>query len=203
MKNNATVFVVDDEVEVRESLRWLIESIDLNVETFASAEEFLTAYKPDRPGCAVIDMRMPEVSGLELQKKLKAKGCALPLIFITGFGSVPIAVEALKMGAVDFMEKPFSDQALLDKIHHALETDRQARLKKSRNENVSARVKDLTSREKEVMDLVVQGKATKRIAVQLGISPKTVEAHRARVMQKMEADSIADLVRSAMSANIS
>jgi len=203
MENNATVFVVDDEVEVRESLRWLIESIDLNVEIFASAEEFLAAYKPDRPGCAVIDMRMPEVSGLELQKKLKAKGIALPLIFITGFGSVPIAVEALKMGAVDFMEKPFSDQALLDKIHHALEIDRKARLKKSRNENVSARVKDLTSREKEIMDLVVQGNATKRIAVQLGISPKTVEAHRARVMQKMEADSIADLVRSAMSVNLS
>ena len=203
MKNNATVFVVDDEVEVRESLRWLIESIDLNVKTFASAEEFLASYNPDRPGCAVLDMRMPEVSGLELQKKLKAKGIALPLIFITGFGSVPIAVEALKMGAVDFMEKPFSDQALLDKIHHALEIDRQTRLKKSRNENVSARVKDLTSREKEIMDLVVQGKATKRIAVQLGISPKTVEAHRARVMQKMKADSIADLVRSAMSANLS
>lgn len=199
MENNATVFVVDDEVEVRESLRWLIESIDLNVETFESAEEFLASYNPDRPGCAVLDMRMPEVSGLELQKKLKAKGLALPLIFITGFGSVPIAVEALKMGAVDFMEKPFSDQVLLDKIHHALEIDRQARLKKSLNENVSARVKDLTSREKEIMDLVVQGKATKRIAVQLGISPKTVEAHRARVMQKMEADSIADLVRSAMS----
>lgn len=202
MKNNATVFVVDDEVEVRESLRWLIESIDLNVETFASAEEFLSSYNPDRPGCAVIDMRMPEVSGLELQKKLKAKGIALPLIFITGFGSVPIAVEALKMGAIDFMEKPFSDQALLDKIHHALEIDRQTRLKKSRNENVSARVKDLTSREKEIMDLVVQGKATKRIAVQLGISPKTVEAHRARVMQKMKADSIADLVRSAMSVKV-
>ncbi|MCH8823898.1 MAG: response regulator transcription factor [Planctomycetes bacterium] len=202
MENNATVFVVDDEVEVRESLRWLIESIDLNVETFESAEEFLRAYNPDRPGCAVIDMRMPEVSGLELQKKLKAKGIALPLIFITGFGSVPIAVEALKMGAVDFMEKPFSDQALLDKIHHALEIDRQTRLKKSRNENVSARVKDLTSREKEIMDLVVQGKATKRIAVQLGISPKTVEAHRARVMQKMKADSIADLVRSAMSVKV-
>ena len=199
MKNNATVFVVDDEVEVRKSLRWLIESIDLNVETFESAEEFLAAYDPDRPGCAVIDMRMPEVSGLELQKKLKANGYTLPLIFITGFGSVPIAVEALKMGAVDFMEKPFSDQALLDKIHCALEIDRQARFKKSRNENISARVKDLTSREKEIMDLVVQGNATKRIAVQLGISPKTVEAHRARVMQKMEADSIADLVRSAMS----
>ena len=199
MNNNATVFVVDDEVEMRESLRWLIESIDLNVETFESAEEFLRAYNPDRPGCAVLDMRMPEVSGLELQKKLKAKGYTLPLIFITGFGSVPIAVEALKMGAVDFMEKPFSDQALLDKIHCALEIDRQARFKKSRNENISARVKDLTSREKEIMDLVVQGNATKRIAVQLGISPKTVEAHRARVMQKMEADSIADLVRSAMS----
>lgn len=203
MENNATVFVVDDEKEVRDSLRWLIESVDLNVETFESAEEFLAAYKPDRAGCAVLDMRMPEVSGLELQKKLKAKGYTLPLIFITGFGSVPIAVEALKMGAIDFMEKPFSDQALLDKIHHALEIDRQARLKKSLNENVSARVNELTAREKEIMDLVVQGKATKRIAVQLGISPKTVEAHRARVMKKMEADSIADLVRSAMSANLS
>ncbi len=183
MENNATVFVVDDEAEVRESLRWLIESVDLNVETFESAEEFLGAYNPDRPGCAVLDMRMPEVSGLELQKKLLAKGYTLPLIFVTGFGSVPIAVEALKMGAVDFMEKPFSDQALLDKIHHALEIDRQARLKKSLNENVSARVNELTAREKEIMDLVVQGKVTKRIAVQLGISPKTVEAHRPRVMK--------------------
>lgn len=199
MENNATVFVVDDEAEVRESLRWLIESVDLKVETFASAKEFLDSYDPDRPGCGVIDMRMPEISGLELQKKLKAKGYTLPLIFVSGFGSVPIAVEALKLGAVDFIEKPFSDQALLDRIHYALELDRQARHKRSLNENVNARVNDLTSREKEVMDLVVRGKATKKIAKYLEISPKTVEAHRSRIMQKMEADSIADLVRSAMS----
>ncbi len=203
MKNNATVFVVDDEEEVRKSLRWLIESIDLNVETFASAEEFLASYDPERPGCAVIDMRMPEVSGLELQKKLNAKEYTIPLIFVTGFGSVPVAVEALKMGAVDFIEKPFSDQALLDRIHHALEIDRKERQKRSLNENVNARINELTSREKEVMELVVKGKATKLIAIELEISPKTVEAHRSRIMQKMEADSIADLVRSAMSVKSS
>jgi len=198
MSNKPTVFVVDDDQEVRESIRWLIESVDLAVETFGSGQEFLDAYDPDKPGCVVLDVRMPQTSGLELQKKLLARGLEIPVIIVSAYGSVPVAVEAMKAGAVDFIEKPFSDQALLDRIHQAIAKDRDVRRGKAKRAEVAARVEELTSREREVMDLVVVGKATKRIAVDLGISPKTVESHRARIMHKMAADSLAELVQMAV-----
>ena len=198
MSNKPTVFVVDDDQEVRESIRWLIESVDLAVETFGSGQEFLDAYDPDKPGCVVLDVRMPQTSGLELQKKLLACGLEIPVIIVSAYGSVPVAVEAMKAGAVDFIEKPFSDQALLDRIHQAVAKDRDVRRRKAKRAEVAARVEELTSREREVMDMVVVGKATKRIAIDLGISPKTVEAHRAHIMQKMAADSLAELVQMAV-----
>ncbi|MCH8260778.1 MAG: response regulator transcription factor [Planctomycetes bacterium] len=198
MSNKPTVFVVDDDQEVRESIRWLIESVDLAVETFGSGQEFLDAYDPDKPGCIVLDVRMPQSSGLELQKKLLARGLEIPVIVVSAYGSVPVAVEAMKAGAVDFIEKPFSDQALLDRIHQAIAKDRDVRRRKAKRAEVAGRVEELTSREREVMDLVVVGKATKQIAIDLGISPKTVEAHRAHIMQKMAADSLAELVQMAV-----
>ena len=198
MSNKPTVFVVDDDQEVRESIRWLIESVDLAVETFGSGQEFLDAYDPDKPGCVVLDVRMPQSSGLELQKKLLARGREIPVIIVSAYGSVPVAVEAMKAGAVDFIEKPFSDQALLDRIHQAIAKDQDVRGRKAKRAEVAARIEVLTSREREVMDMVVVGKATKRIAMDLGISPKTVEAHRAHIMQKMAADSLAELVQMAV-----
>ena len=198
MSNKPTVFVVDDDREVRESIRWLIESVDLAVETFGSGQEFLDAYDPDKPGCVVLDVRMPQSSGLELQKKLLARGLDIPVIIVSAYGSVPVAVEAMKAGAVDFIEKPFSDQALLDRIHQAIAKDQEVRRRKAKRAEVAARVEVLTAREREVMDLVVVGKATKQIAIDLRISPKTVEAHRARIMQKMAADSLAELVQMAV-----
>ena len=198
MSNKPTVFVVDDDQEVRESIRWLIESVNLAVETFGSGQEFLDAYDPDKPGCVVLDVRMPQSSGLELQKELLARGLEVPVIIVSAYGSVPVAVEAMKAGAVDFIEKPFSDQALLDRIHQAIAKDRGVRRRKAKRAELAARVGGLTSREREVMELVVVGKATKRIAIDLGISPKTVEAHRARIMQKMAADSLAELVQMAV-----
>ncbi len=198
MSNEPTVFVVDDDQEVRESIRWLIESVDLAVETFGSGQEFLDAYDPNKRGCVVLDVRMPQISGLELQKKHVARGLNIPVIIVSAYGSVPVAVEAMKAGAVDFIEKPFSDQALLDRIHQAIAKDRGVRRRKAKRAAVAARIEVLTSREREVMDLVVVGRATKRIAIDLGISPKTVEAHRARIMQKMAADSVAELVQMAV-----
>lgn len=201
MSNEPTVFVVDDDEEVRESIRWLIESVGLAVQTFASAKAFLDAYDPDQPGCVVLDVRMPEMSGPELQKKLLASGIEIPTIIVSAFGSVAVAVDAMKHGAMDFIEKPFSDQAMLDRIHQAIEKDRLQRRRKVQKTKAAARIDVLTAREREVMDLVVDGKATKQIAVELGISPKTVEAHRAHIMQKMAADSIAELVRLAVAAS--
>ncbi len=201
MRNEPTVFVVDDDEEVRESIRWLLESVGLAVQTFASAQAFLDAYNPDQPGCVVLDVRMPEVSGLELQKKLLARGIEIPTIIVSAYGSVAVAVDAMKHGAVDFIEKPFSDQALLDRIQQAIDKDRQQRRRKAQQARAAARIDVLTAREREVMDLVVGGKATKQIAVDLAISTKTVEAHRAHIMQKMAADSIAELVRLAVAAS--
>lgn len=200
MSNEPTVFVVDDDEEVRESIRWLIESVGLAVQTFASAQAFLDAYDPDQPGCVVLDVRMPEISGLELQKKLLARGIEIPTIIVSAYGSVAVAVDAMKHGAVDFIEKPFSDQALLDRIQQAIEKDRQQRRRKAQQAELAARIDVLTSREREVMDLVVIGKPTKRIAIDLGISPKTVEAHRSHIMQKMATESLAELVRLAVAA---
>jgi two-component system, LuxR family, response regulator FixJ len=198
----ATVFVVDDDAAVCDSLRFLIESVGLRVETFASAGAFLAAYEPGTPGCLVLDLRMPGMSGLELQEQMARRGLNLPVIIITAHGDVPAAVRAMRAGAIDFMSKPFSDQALLDRIHQALEKDAQARSERAARDAVAARIALLTPREREVMDLVVSGKANKEIAAVLDLSAKTVETHRARVMDKMQANSVADLVRMALEAKV-
>ncbi|NLE60974.1 MAG: response regulator transcription factor [Planctomycetes bacterium] len=201
MPSDTTVFVVDDDAAVCDSLRFLIESVGLQVRTFSSADEFLAAYTPDQPGCLVLDLRMPGMSGLELQEQLARQKCALPVIIITAHGDVPTAVRAMHAGAVDFMSKPFSDQHLLDRIHQALTKDAQARRDEAVCAGIAARVALLTPREREVMDLVVSGMPNKRIAAQLELSAKTVETHRARVMDKMQARSVAELVHMALTLN--
>jgi FixJ family two-component response regulator len=195
MSESETVFVVDDDAAVRDSLELLLRSMDLPVETFASGTEFLEAYRPETAGCLVLDVRMPGISGVELQEKLAALGSNLPIIFITGHGDVPMAVRALKAGAVDFIQKPFSDQDLLDKIHQALELDVRKRHEAEARHEVEARIATLTPRERQVMQLVVEGAANKIIAHRLELSQRTVEIHRAHVMRKMKVDSLARLVR--------
>jgi two-component system response regulator FixJ len=197
MNADATVFVVDDDPAVRKALRWLIESVGLHVEAFATAQEFLDAHRDPagRPGCLVLDIRMPGMSGLELQKKLSEQQVGLPVIVITGHAEVPMAVQSLKAGAVDFLEKPVSEQTLVDRIHQALERDAQTRLARARRSAVEEKLARLTPREREVFDLVVAGKSNKIIASMLGVTSKTVEAHRAQLMRKMEADNLTDLVR--------
>lgn len=190
-----TVFVVDDDAAVRDSLKLLLKSVGQAVETFASAQEFLDAYKDDRPGCLVLDIRMPGMSGLELQEKLNERRSILPVIFITGHGDVPMAVEAMQAGAVDFIQKPFRDQDLLDRINQAVERDTANRADLAERNAIRRRLGTLTPREREVMDLVVRGKANKVIAGDLNLSQRTVEIHRARVMEKMQASSLAHLVR--------
>jgi two-component system response regulator FixJ len=195
MSPEPTVFVVDDDPAMRDSLRWLLQSAGLAVEPYAAAEEFLSAYDPARPGCLVLDVRMPGMSGLKLQDVLAARRIQLPVIVITGYAEVPTAVRALKTGAIDFIEKPFSDELLLDRIRQAIAADRQTREAEARRAAAMERFVSLTPREREVMELVTTGKANKVIAAELNLSPKTVEVHRANVMKKMEVDSVAELVR--------
>jgi FixJ family two-component response regulator len=202
MGPEATVFVVDDNEAMRSSLCWLIESVGLRGEAFASPEEFLAQYYPGRPGCLLLDVRMPGMSGLELQEKLNARDVHLPVIIITGHGDVALAVRAMKAGAVDFIEKPFHDQVLLDCIQRALERDAELRGLQQRRTQVAARMVQLTPREYEVMRMVVQGKPNKEIAATFGVTTKTVEAHRAKVMEKMQARSLASLVRMALVAGM-
>ncbi len=198
MQQKPIVYVVDDDQAVRDSLRWLIESVGLNVETYASAQAFLEAYYPGRAGVLVLDVRMPGMSGLELQNALASQELRLPVIVITGHGDVPMAVRAMKAGALDFIQKPFNDQELLERIHEALERDAPIRFERAERAEVVARLAQLTPRELEVMTRVVAGKPNKAIAAELGISKKTVEVHRARIMEKMQAESLADLVRIAL-----
>ena len=192
---NPSVFIVDDDQAIRYAMQALMESVGLNYEIFHSADQFLEQFSLDKPGCLVLDIRMPGLGGLELQEKLIEKGSTLPIIFITGHGDVPMAVEAMQKGAVDFIQKPFRDQELLDRISEALKTDQTTREQQGEKASIQTRLKTLTNREKEVMDLVVTGKANKVIAYELGVSQRTVEIHRARVMEKMQASSLADLVR--------
>jgi FixJ family two-component response regulator len=192
------VFVVDDDPAMRDSLRWLIESTGLQVETFADAQTFLARIRPDLPGCLVLDVRMPGMSGLDLQAELTRRGIGLPTIVVTGHAEVPMAVRAVKAGAIDFIEKPFSDQLLLDRVRQGIEMDRQERDGRARRAEILRRMSLLTQREREVLDLVVVGKANKEIAAALHLSPKTVEVHRAHVMEKMQASSVAELVRLAL-----
>jgi RNA polymerase sigma factor (sigma-70 family) len=191
----STVFIVDDDEAVRDSLSWLMQSVGLSTETFPSADAFLQGFGEDRPGCLLLDIRMPGISGLELQSLLRERGFRLPLVVISGHADVPMAVRALKAGAFDFIEKPFNDQLLLDTVQRAIEHDRQQRESHARVDVWRRRLDTLTPREREVLQLVVGGASNKQISSELGVSMKTVEAHRARVMDKLQADSLSELVR--------
>lgn len=199
-QSEPTVFVVDDDPYVLKGLRLLMKSVKLNVETYLSAQEFLDGYDPAQPGCLLLDLRMPGISGLELQEILQTRNIPIPIIIITGYSEVQAAVQAMKRGAVEFLEKPFNDQLLIDQVQKAIAEDAQIRQKRAEQEAVLARLALLTPRERKVMDLVIAGKLNKVIARQLGISPKTVESHRARVMKKMKVDSVAELVALVISA---
>ncbi len=203
MNGQANVFVVDDDQAMRNSLKWLIESVGMHVETFASATDFIHNYYPGRAGCLLLDVRMPGMSGLELQQHFLENQINIPIIIITGHGDVPMAVRAMKSGAVDFIEKPFNDELLLESIRNALNLDVERRAAQAGRAEIAARLAQLTPREHEVMEMVTDGKSNKDIAHTLGVSAKTVEAHRARVMEKMGARSLADLVKMAVTANMS
>jgi two-component system response regulator FixJ len=189
------VYVIDDDEAVRDSLGILLESVGLAHEVYASALDFLDAYDPDRHACIVTDIRMPGMSGLELQQRLLENRAEVPLIFITGHGDVPMAVTAMKRGAADFIQKPFRDQELIDRIHQALEQDKARRTARLEEREIRERIKTLTPREAEVMERVVSGQANKVIAMDLGVSQRTVELHRARVMRKLKMRSLAELVQ--------
>jgi len=195
MSTEPTVFVVVDDQAMRRSLEWLIESIGMKVKTYDSADDFLSSYYPGRAGCLLLDVRMPGMSGLELQAHLAREDSRLPVIIITGHGDVTMAVKAMKAGAVDFIEKPFHDEDLLSSIRNALDFDEKQRSLQSQRAQIATRLAELTPREHEVMEMVTEGLANKEIAASLGVTAKTVEAHRARVMDKMQAGSLAELVR--------
>jgi len=198
MTTAATVFVVDDNVGVRKSLRALLESAGLAVETYASGEEFLAAYDPERPGCLVLDVRLRHSSGLDLQDDLRRRKAVLPIIILTGHGNVPTSVRALKAGAVDFLQKPVPPKLLLERIRAALASDRQARAVTTERAVVMQRLAYLTPREREVMELLIAGKTSKEIAAALRVSVRTVEGHRRMVFSKMHVSSAAQLVRTVL-----
>ncbi|MEQ8861033.1 MAG: response regulator transcription factor [Pseudomonadales bacterium] len=190
-----TVFVVDDDEPVRDAIGMLLDTVDVPFETYPSAQAFLDAYDNSRRGCLVLDIRMPGMSGLELQQRLVEMNSALPVVFITGHGDIPMAVEAMKRGAVDFIRKPFRDQELLDRVHEALGVEAGRRAEAADLETIRSRVATLTPREHEVFERVADGQANKVVAIDLGISERTVEIHRSQVMQKTGSRSLADLVR--------
>lgn len=194
---DAIVFVIDDDRSLRESIKSLIRSVGMRVETFASAQEFLTSSRPDVPACLVLDVRMPGLSGLDLQRALSTGDIPVPIIFMTAHGDIPMSVRAMKAGAVEFLTKPFRDQDLLDAITQAIEHDRVARTQRMETADLRLRFESLTPREREVMVQVIAGLLNKQIAARLGISEVTVKLHRHQVMEKMKADSLADLVRMA------
>jgi FixJ family two-component response regulator len=198
MTSEPVIFVVDDDQAMRTSLKWLIESTGMQVRTFDSADAFLAAYYPGCAGCLLLDVRMPGMSGLELQNYMAREGYRLPVIIITGHGDVGMAVKAMKAGAADFIEKPFHDEDLLGSIRNALELDQRRRVTQTNRVEIAARLAELTPREHEIMGMVTEGKSNKEMAAALGVSTKTVEAHRARVMEKMRAESLAELVRMAL-----
>ena len=188
------VYIVDDDEAVRDGLGKLMESINLKVETFESAQEFLDSYEKPNPGCLLLDVRMPGMSGVKLQDTLAERNIMLPIIFISGHGDLPMAVEAVKKGAVDFIEKPVGDQVLIDRVQEALAKDAQIRERQAEQQVVLDRLELLTNRERQVLDLMREGKPSKTIAFELELSRKTVEVHRAHVMGKMNAESLAELM---------
>jgi RNA polymerase sigma factor (sigma-70 family) len=196
------VFVVDDDASVRKALARLIGSVGISVETFASADEFLAREPHEGAACVLLDVRMPGLSGLQLQQHLAESGRSLAVIFMTGYGTIPMTVQAMKAGAVDFLEKPFEDQALIDAVYKAVEENRVTMQAEVELRAIRERLDSLTSRQREVFEMVVSGKLNKEIASELGTSEKTVKAQRAQVMKKMHADSLADLVRLAEKMDI-
>ena len=198
-----TVFIVYDDPSVRDSLQFLLESVGLKVRTFASAQDFLDGADPEAPGCVLLDVRMPGMSGLDLQNKLANAEISLPIIFITGHGTVPISVRAMKAGAVDFLQKPFDQQDLLNAVHQAIEQERQARLKTDELTRIQKRINSLTPREYEVFTLLASGMLNKQVAYRLGTTERTIKAHRSRIMEKMQAESPADLFRHAEKLGVS
>lgn len=198
----ATVYVVDDDPSVRAGLSRLLQSMGLTVKTFASAREFLEQAVSEEPGCLIVDLRMPAMNGLELQEQLMTRNLNLPVIFLTGYGTVPASVRAMKRGAVDFLEKPVDDQVLLDAIYQALEKDRENRRNQAEVKSIQDRLKSLTPREYEVFTLITTGLLNKQVAYELGTAEKTIKVHRARIMEKMHCESLAQLVRLAEKAGI-
>jgi len=191
----ACVFIVDDDEAVRSSVRFLIRSVGLQAQVYRSAQDFLAGYDPRHPGCLLLDVRMPGMSGLELQQELNRRGATIPVVFISGHGDVPMAVEAMQQGAFDFLQKPFRDQDLLDRVQRALARDTESRSRLAARAEIQVRLATLTPRETEVLQLVTRGKANKVVGAELGVSQRTVEIHRAHVMEKMNASSLAELVR--------
>jgi two-component system, LuxR family, response regulator FixJ len=195
MISDATVFVVDDDAEALRSMRWLLESEGLAVETYLSGEEFLAAYARDRPGCLLLDLCMPEMDGLELQRRLASRGAHLPVVFVSGRGDVAKCTDAMKGGAVDFLEKPADDAKVLAVVHLALEKDRRRRSVDATHPEIAARIARLTPRERETMGLLAEGSTIKQIAAQLDIGFQTAAKHRTRVLGKMRVANEAELVR--------
>jgi two-component system, LuxR family, response regulator FixJ len=195
IETNATVFIVDDDQAILESMRMLIETVGMTVQTFSNSQEFLESYDPDVAGCVVLDIRMPGMSGLELQAKMQTLKMDIPIVIITGHGDIPMAVQAIKAGAVEFIEKPFRDQLLLDAINKAIKKDSKQRGIKRGRLDFEEKCQLLTTRERQILELMVTGKNTKEIAVELNISTKTVDFHRQHVMSKMKVDSIVKLVQ--------
>ena len=203
LEPQATVFVVDDELVVRDSLRWLIESVGLSVQTFSSASEFLDAYNSTMAGCVILDVRMPGISGLELQETLRERGDTIPIIVVTGYADVPMAVRAMKSGATEFLQKPYSDQRLLDVVQQAIDDDAKYRQKNGHLKELRQQLASLTPREAEILALVADGLASREIGEQLDISQKTVETHRTNMMKKMNVGNVARLTRLYLEAQIS
>lgn len=197
---NHNVYVVDDDQAVRDSLRWLIESVGLKVKTFSNGQELLENFNEAEISCLVLDVRMPGISGLDLQQRLKNMNAKIPVIIVTGHADVPMAIQAMKAGAFDFIEKPYSDQLLLERIQCAIEQDDCFKKQQAVNNEINERIDSLTPREREVMGLVVGGHSNKSIAKELGVSIKTVEVHRGNLMSKMKAQSLSELVRLVMSS---
>jgi FixJ family two-component response regulator len=197
VEERAVVFVIDDDPSMRSALEDLVSTVDLEVRVFASPQEFLQSKPPDAPGCLVLDIRLPGMSGLTFQQELTKEGQGLPVIFITGHGDIPMSVRAMKAGAVEFLTKPFHDQDLLDAIHSAIERDRKRRREAVRVAELRERFATLSERERQIMTLVVIGRANKQIAAELGLSEMTVKVHRGQVMRKMQAGSLPELVRMA------